>query len=171
MIIRAAVIDDAHAIATIHVRSWQHAYADILPQDGLDNLSIEDRSQQWAGWLQADSGEMNTLVAEIDEEVVGYASWGPSSDDDAEPGTIELYSIYVLPESMNAGIGSALLEAVEVDMIASGSEAATLHVLVKNTLTRKFYERYGWRAEPDSEREESYYGMDMVTIRYRKTFF
>lgn len=170
MIIRPADIDDAHAIATIHVRSWQHAYADILPEDGLDALSIDQRASQWAGWLQDESSPIQTLVAESDGNVVGFCSWGPSQDEDADQDTVMLYSIYVLPDSTSKGVGSALLEAAEVDMIASGAVCGTLHVLEQNTSTREFYERHGWQEEPDSAQVEHFYGMEMTTVQYRKSF-
>lgn len=172
MIIRPADIDDAHAIGTIIVRSWQHAYSGILPADGLANLSIEERQQQWAGWLQAETNPMHTLVADIDGKVVGFSSWGPSSDDDEadDPTIMMLYSIYLLPDSKNKGIGAALLEAAEVEMIANGANIGSLHVLEQNTPTREFYERNGWRLVPDSARNEHFFGMDMITVRYRKQF-
>lgn len=170
MIIRPADIDDAHDIGTIMVRSWQHAYTDILPQDGLANLSIEERTQQWAGWLQAETSPMQTLVAEIDGRVVGFASWGPSSDEEDadDPDIAMVYSIYLLPDSMSKGIGASLLRAVEVDMIASGAQVGTLHVLEQNTPTRRFYERHGWQLDDNSVRTEQYFGMDLTTVRYRK---
>lgn len=170
MIIRPADIDDAHAIGTILVRSWQHTYADILPPDGLANLSIEQHAQEWAGWLQAEGNPKQVLVAEEDGEVIGFTSWGPNPEDDAVPDSMMLYSIYVLPGSMSKGIGSQLLEAAEVDMIAGGARAAMLEVLVENTPTRKFYERHGWLLEPDSEQDQSFFEMEMTTIRYRKAF-
>lgn len=170
MIIRLADIDDAHAIATIHVRSWQHAYRDILPEDGLNALSIDQRATQWAGWLQAESSPLRTLVAEVDDEVVGFTSWGPANEVDLDPATLMLYSIYMLPESAGKGIGSALLEAVEVEMIASGAEIGALQVLEQNAPTRTFYEKRGWQLEPDSAQVEEYFGMVMTTVRYRKTF-
>lgn len=172
MIIRPADIDDAHTIATIHVRSWQHAYTGILPEDGLANLSIDDRAAQWAGWLSAESSPMHTLVAEEDGKVVGFSSWGPSSDDDDadDPDVVMLYSIYLHPDEMSKGIGSALLEASEVDMIAGGARIATLHVLEENTPTRKFYENHGWQLEDGSTRTEHFFDMNMTTVRYRKTF-
>lgn len=169
MIIRPADIDDAHAIATIHVRSWQHTYTDILPEEGLQALSIEQRALQWAGWLQAETSPMQTLVAEIDDKIVGFARWGPSSDDNADSTTVMLYSLYVLPDATSKGIGSALLEATVVDMIASGAEIGTLHVLKENIPSRKFYERQGWQEEPDSTEVEHFFGMEMTTVRYRKS--
>jgi hypothetical protein len=37
--IRKAALDDAHAIADVQVRSWQHAYRDLMPADFLFGLS------------------------------------------------------------------------------------------------------------------------------------
>ncbi len=170
MIIRPADFDDARDIATILVRSFQHTYVDILPKEGLDAISIDQHAQKWAGWLQDESRPIETHVAEVNGKIVGFASWGPSTDDDASPDTAMLYSIYVLPDSKSKGVGSALLEAAEVDMIASGATLGTLHVLVENTPTRKFYERHGWKEEPDSTQVEEHFGMEMTTTRYYKSF-
>jgi hypothetical protein len=38
MSIRLAQASDARAIAEVHVRSWQAAYRDLLPQEYLDGL-------------------------------------------------------------------------------------------------------------------------------------
>lgn len=168
MIIRPADIDDARAIATIHVRSWQHAYIDILPEHGLAALSIDDRTQQWSGWLQAENSPTRALVAEKRDVVVGFAAWGPNTDAHAEPDTAMLYSIYLHPDHMGEGIGSQLLEAVEVEMIAEGYSAAELHVLEENTPTRWFYENLGWKLIPDSAQVEHFFEMSMTTVRYRK---
>lgn len=168
MIIRPADIDDAREIASIHVQSWQQTYADILPAEGLASLSIDQRTLQWAGWLQAETSPVHVLVAEHNGEVVGFSSWGASGGPDAPEDEVMLFSIYLRPDSMHHGYGSQLLTAIEVDMIASGASSAMLEVLVENAGTRAFYERHGWQPEPDSESEETFFGMDMVIMRYRK---
>ena len=47
---REAILADAEAIATVHVRSWQAAYRGQLPDEYLDGLTVEDRlsQHQWA---------------------------------------------------------------------------------------------------------------------------
>lgn len=172
MIIRPADIADATAIGTIIVRSWQHAYSEILPAEGLARLSIDERSQQWAEWLQAETQPMQALVADEDGQVVGFTSWGPSSDEDdaADPDTVMLYSIYSHPDWMHKGVGSSLLRAAEAEMIAEGAHEGVLHVLEENAPTRVFYERHGWYLEENSARSEHFFEMDMTTVRYRKHF-
>jgi hypothetical protein len=50
--IRRATINDARAIAEVHVKSWQVAYRGLLPEDFLQNLSVERREEQWRRALQ-----------------------------------------------------------------------------------------------------------------------
>jgi hypothetical protein len=42
--IRAATVADATAIGEVHVRSWQAAYAGLIPADFLARLSAESRA-------------------------------------------------------------------------------------------------------------------------------
>ena len=46
--LRDATPDDAHAIATVHVASWQVAYRGFMPDAVLDGLSVDDRARKWA---------------------------------------------------------------------------------------------------------------------------
>lgn len=45
MKIRRAKLDDAQGIAKVHVNSWRTTYKDIIPNDFLDNLSVEQRTE------------------------------------------------------------------------------------------------------------------------------
>lgn len=167
MIIRQAEIDDALAIATIHVRSWQYAYRDILPDAQLDALSIPDREKRWQHQLDP-AHPVETEVVEKDDHVVGFASWGLIPD--SHPVTAMLYSMYLDPSVMGIGYGSDLMQAVEVDMIAAGATLGTLHVLADNSPTRQFYERHGWQLEQESDQTETFFGIKVNTVVYRKSF-
>ena len=167
MIIRQANPGDALAIATIHVRSWQHAYREILPVDRLAALSIPDREQQWLGDLDPQVPAV-TIVAEVNNAVAGFASWNTIPN--SEPVTAMLSSLYMAPAAMGHGIGSALLDQAERDMIAVGATLGTLHVLADNAPTRAFYERQGWSNVRGSEQTEHFFGIDVRTVAYRKRF-
>ena len=41
MIVRDAELRDARGIAEVHVRSWQAAYAGIIPDEELARLSVD----------------------------------------------------------------------------------------------------------------------------------
>ena len=45
--LRLATIEDAEAIATIHVRTWQTVYEGIIPAQHLASLSIQKRANLW----------------------------------------------------------------------------------------------------------------------------
>jgi hypothetical protein len=47
MLLRRPELDDAMAVACVHVRSWQAAYRTLLPDDYLDQLRPEDRAQKY----------------------------------------------------------------------------------------------------------------------------
>ena len=55
MLVRAATIEDARAIATIHVETWRAAYAGIVPAAHLAALSIDEREVRWRSILAASS--------------------------------------------------------------------------------------------------------------------
>lgn len=53
MIVRAALLEDAMRIATIHVEAWQIAYRGIVPDEFLGALSVDQRVAVWRQNLQA----------------------------------------------------------------------------------------------------------------------
>jgi len=140
--IRSGTVADARAIATVHVASWRWAYRGALPDDLLDDLSVEEREPGWRSVL--DDGATITLVAVRGDHVVGFANGGASRDDDAEASIGEILSIYVTQQEAGAGTGRALLVAIQDGLRGRGFEGATLWVLETNARARTFYERQGW---------------------------
>jgi L-amino acid N-acyltransferase YncA len=106
--IREAVLADAEAIATVHVRSWQAAYRGQLPDEYLDGLTVEDRLSQHRWALEHPRPDWRVWVASDGRRVVGFAVSGPSEDADADPGTAEVYAIYLEPGSYGRGVGRRL---------------------------------------------------------------
>lgn len=167
--IRPARSDDAEALATVHVRSWQAAYAGLIPQTYLDNLSLARRVDLWkrilAGTAWPSSG---TLVAEVEDKVVGFVSLFPSRDDDQDPTLVgEVTSIYTVPEAWGRGIGRALMQAAIGRLTDAGYAAATLWVLDTNTRARRFYEAGSWRPDGATKCEDR--GQFLLQeVRYRR---
>ena len=142
--IRLATVEDARAIAEVHVASWRDTYRGLLPDRYLDRLSVDEREAQRREILEDPSGEWGTLVAEEDGRVIGFAAFGPSRDDDAPPGTGEIPAIYVAPEVVGTGVGRELFAEANAAMREAGFTRATLWVLEVNDRARRFYERAGW---------------------------
>ncbi|WP_406642217.1 N-acetyltransferase family protein [Amycolatopsis sp. WGS_07] len=169
LVIRPATPADAAGIATVHVGSWQAAYAGLLPEEFLSGLSVETREQFWASNL-ANSSVPHTVLAATSpgsDAITGFAVFGPSRDDDATPQTGELSSIYLLPSEWGRGMGRALHEEC-VRGLAAQFEVATLWVLSTNTRARNFYERAGWVTDGTTKVETMSDGaVTLEEVRYR----
>lgn len=145
--VRSANPEDAPAIAKIHVETWQSAYRGQIPDEYLDSLSIEKRSEGWRKQLSEDKPGIYHYVAEVEGAVAGWAVAGKSRDDDATPGVGELHAIYVHPQFAGKGVGGVIMDQAIADLKADGYKTATLWVLETNEPTRKFYEHKGWQAD------------------------
>lgn len=166
MRIRESIPADAEAIATVHVRSWQVAYRGQLPVEYLDGLTVEDRLSQHQWALEHPRQDWRVWVAEEGRRVLGFAVTGPSEDADADPGTAELYAIYLEPEAYGTGVGRRLFAHAIGDLRERGYETATLWVLESNGRARRFYEVAGWRLDgaTTTERIDC---LNYPTVRYR----
>jgi ribosomal protein S18 acetylase RimI-like enzyme len=139
---REAVLDDAPAIAEVHVASWRWAYRGQLPNETLEALDVAEREARWREAIPDPS--TNVIVAVVVGAIVGFVSAGPADDDDAPPGTAELYAIYLEERAAGQGVGRALLERAVEGMRTAGFSQASLWVLDSNERGRRFYERAGW---------------------------
>jgi ribosomal protein S18 acetylase RimI-like enzyme len=138
--IRRATPDDAVAVATIQVHGHRFAYRGILPQPESDDEWIAGRTRAWAPQL-APEHERHTFVAERDGAIIGFVTVGPAEH---APDVGHLFALYLEPDVIGSGVGSALCAAGEADLRARGFSAATLWVLEENARARRFYERRGW---------------------------
>ena len=163
MQIRPASPDDALAIETIRVHGWRSAYRHVFPAADLDALPIDP--ERWRARLHVPPPGWTTFVCEDEGHVVGFASTGPSRDED-ELG--ELYAIYVEPDAWSTGAGRALMASAEATL-AVAYDAALLWVLEDNPRARGFYERAGWAADGVHKAEERF-GVRAPEVRYRKDF-
>lgn len=164
--LRRATAADAREIAAVHVRTWQHAYAGILPNDFLEALDVARREVYWRDAVAMLGEDRRPWVAECDGSIVGFVSAGATRDDDGDASTGEVYAIYVDPACWSRGIGRHLMSDARGDLKRSGYASATLWVLAANDQARRFYEAGGWR--PDgATRTETMRGVEVEELRYR----
>ncbi len=164
--VRPACLDDAAALAGVHVRSWQAAYRGVLEDEFLDGLSVSDREAWWMGRLARVPPRWAALVVERDGTPVGFATSG-TTEDRVEPFWGELYALYVEPACWGRGLGRMLLTAAEGRLRADGFSDALLWVIEENEGARRFYEKSGWNADGPTKR--MVIGPSGVTaVRYTK---
>lgn len=143
MHIAAAITEDATELATVHVRSWQAAYAGILDAAFLDSLSIDQRAEQWRGILQQQASR--TLVARQPEGMAGFVSFGHWRDEAEALDHGEVWALYAGPEAWGKGVGRRLLEAAVGALRAEGRHTVSLWVLSRNERAIRFYQAFGFR--------------------------
>ena len=161
MEIRRARLEDAAAIAAVHVRTWQAAYEHVFGAERLAGLDLAAREGLARRFATDD--DQDAFVAEDDAgRLVGFVATGPPEEEGEER---ELYAIYVLPEAWGTGAGSGLMQAAVEAMRGRGAGGAILWVLDDNPRARRFYEREGWVADGSAESE--YLGLTVPLARYR----
>jgi L-amino acid N-acyltransferase YncA len=161
-LIREATEAEARAIAEVHVRSWQVAYAELLPDEFLASLSVDARAEQRREQIRARHGKV--WVAEEENTVIGFATAGPSRD---REGVGELYAIYLLPEYVGKGIGRELMSTAESYLRHERFREAELWVLKGNERAERFYRSAGW-AKDGVQKAEAFEGVMLEEERYSR---
>ena len=153
LVLRQANVGDALGIAQIHVGTWQNAYLGMIPDSFLQGLSVEQRARNWIKVLESTNAESQTIVAEIDEVIVGFIGIGPNRDSEVSD-LGEVVAIYVDPNFQGQGVGSKLLHEGIQFLKNQGLKGAVLWVLDENTRTRVWYESHGWSVTGKSKTEK-----------------
>ena len=142
LIISRAEEHDCDIIAQILVASWRFAYKDIMPNDVLDNLSVEQRSKGWQNHLR-DGGEAYLLTA--DESAFGLVEVCPFRDKiEGFDSYSEIPVIYLMPDKVGQGFGCMLMDFALNLLSERGFRHVGIWVLEKNKRAIKFYEKYGF---------------------------
>ena len=150
--VRRAEPEDAAPIAEVHVSAWRAAYEGLLPETFLASLSVEERERGWRQTLRYP--ERTVFVAEREDEVVGFASFGKCRDADKGDSVAELMTIYALPDVWGQGVGRALWQTVREAMLSENYLEATLWVLEGNDRALRFYQAVGFTLDGTRKIEE-----------------
>jgi GNAT superfamily N-acetyltransferase len=139
--IRSARARDAVAVAELQTLSWRNTYRGMLSDDFLNDKLFANRSELWNGRLGRPADNQYTIVAQHDEDVVGFAcafggenpKWG-----------LLLDNLHVHPTQRGRGIGRTLM-AVIANWWSLKYPKTGLYLLVfaQNAQARQFYERLG----------------------------
>jgi len=163
--IRPATAGDARAIAEVHIDSLRHAYAGVVNEAHLAGLDQATYTATWSARIQDDPARTTILVATVDGALTGFAMLGPSRDEDAELGGLQIYFIFLEPDAWGHGVARELMRTVLAE--AADGTSVTLWVLEANERARHFYRRHGF--VPDGiERLEQIGDESYLEVRYRK---
>ena len=136
--IRQATAEDAAAIASVQIASWNETYPGLLPDDFIAERTYEKSLLQWNGVLRGSHG---VFIYELNKEIVGFVDSGPIKQVHLPyPG--ELYALHVLGKYHKQGIGKILFEHAKTRLVDSHLFPFIALVLTGNPALA-FYQKMG----------------------------
>lgn len=173
VIVRAAMVDEAPAIARIHVDSWVATYTGVFPPQMFDEFPLQRREQVWSQEAArgADATQRRALLVAVkDGRVLGFASVGPyrvqPSDEPACGADGELFALYLDPTLQRRGVGRLLWAAAAQRLRAMEFAALRLWVIAGNP-AEAFYRAMG--AQPIGSASFDSHGVPLRENCYRAT--
>lgn len=149
--IRPASTEDCEELGKVHVRSWQEAYANLLPASYLNSLDPIERAQNWVQALEAGG---NVLIDLNGPNLAGFAAFGRSRDADAQASWGELAALYYLQSYWGKGRAQLLYQKVKTSLEELGFTTTTLWVLEGNDRAIKFYRKSGFEFDGHTQSDE-----------------
>ena len=134
--IRTAIADDAAAIAEI----YNQGIEDRVATYETSRRSAEDQQ----AWLQSIAGRYPAVVAQIDDEIVGWAGAGPYRNRECYRGIGE-FSMYVRRDWRGRGVGSVLVAALISEAERLGLWKLLSRIFTFNEASRALCRKHGFR--------------------------
>jgi ribosomal protein S18 acetylase RimI-like enzyme len=139
-------VDDLRSL-WLALHHHERTVAPDIPLVTDDRLSWQRRRALYLRWPEPEDGFL--VIARSGPEIVGYAfvHVDEGADDTFPFGERygELYSLSVAPERRGQGIGTRLLDFVDIELASRGITDMAVAVMLGNTDAQRLYERRGLR--------------------------
>ncbi|MBS4210212.1 GNAT family N-acetyltransferase [Bacillus sp. FJAT-50079] len=145
---------DIQQVQQIAKTSWNYTYEGIIPPKIQENFLTSAYSETM---MQKRLKNTFIWVSEIDGKIVGFANFSPVKENDEA----ELAAIYLHPDYLGKGIGTALLN--EGIQTLKGAKAIFINVEKDNIIGTTFYKAKGFKVV--SEFEDDFGGHILKTVR------
>lgn len=159
-----ATQDDFSDIATLHAKSWQENYHEVLSADYLKDKVFTERNTLWIERSTFPKNNQQVIVAKVDGELAGFIC--VFADNHEKYGTI-IDNLHVAARFKGCGIGTKLLQvAAKWAYQFDASLPLYLEVLACNTKAMGFYASLGakqiatayWHTPCGNQTKEYVYG-------------
>lgn len=165
--VRPATARDAKAIAEIHVATWQAAYKDLMPEDYLNQMTLEKRQAYWREAIEY--SEPQLLVATDGDQLVGFVGYDRSRDAKTRSTVGEIWAIYVAPAHWGQGVGLALWDGARDGLKDEGCTQVTMWVLLRNERALQFCEHAaGFKREMPTLKTVDFGTVKLEEIRLKR---
>lgn len=131
--------DEIRGKAFVHWKSWHETFSGLVAQEFLDAYTLEKCEKM--AYDQPD----NTIVAKLEERVIGFLGYGDRGNE--APDTGEIFWLYVLKEFHGKGVAQQLLNA-GIERLNNYPQIC-LWVMKENKRAMRFYQKCGFI--PDGE--------------------
>lgn len=153
--VRDATAHDVETLTVLHRDTWRVGYAELLPQQVLDELGGPEAMQAWSA---AVTGGAVVLIAHEGDADVGFCVAGPAPAEEMaaadgtpppDAGSTALIStLLVEPRWGRRGHGGRLLATAAARLREAGARRGIAWVPAEDPASLGFYRRAGW--EPDN---------------------
>jgi ribosomal protein S18 acetylase RimI-like enzyme len=170
--VRTARASDASGLARVQVASWRSAFAGLVPDAVIAELTSEEAVGQFAEQWQESIGSPPTSKHRVHvavekpgaPEILGFAAAGPATDEDLWPATDgELYELHVAPSVAGEGHDERLLHAVADTFAEDGFSTGYTWALAGDEARVGFLEAAGWA--PDGSTASLDMGVKIPVVR------
>lgn len=162
---RDAEASDAGLISHIFSTSWRKTYQELISPDYLRRLPDDYWVPSVRSWLE--SGQLYGLIVMEDGRPVGCVIYGRGRDSGYEDWG-EIVSLYLLPDVLRRGVGSALLQEALRLLREDGYPRIYLWAIDGNHMADSFYKRHGF-FRTDERVAYRIGGQDVTDVRYLLT--
>jgi hypothetical protein len=170
--VRGARASDAEGLARVQVVSWRAAFAGLVPDVVLAELTSEASvarfAEHWRESISAPPTSKHRVHVSVEKpgepDILGFAAAGPATDEDLWPATDgELYELHVLPSLAADGHDGRLLHAVADSFGEDGFSTGYTWALSGDEARIGFLEAAGWA--PDGSRTSLDMGVKVPVVR------
>ena len=139
--IRYLTRDDIPQYQKLITTVWQETYPGIVNQQFLDHLSQTEEQRIELNNMIYDENIKDTLVLEIDDNIVGFVRYG-ATEDILSPNTGEIFALYILSKYKRHGYGKQLVQAAIKELLKLNYTNMVIGCISKNP-SNEFYKHLG----------------------------
>lgn len=139
--IRKRKKEDCAAIAHVVTIAWNETYQGIVPRDFLEELKKNEAERANKSYNKFDENDNNSLVLEINNEIVGFTNYGETSDS-SYTNCGEIFALYIIKKYHGNGYGRKIIESTINELKRMGYDKMIISCL-KGNPTNEFYKHIG----------------------------